>query len=102
MQDELLKVVIDRLERIDDHLQRVSSHGANVDVTLAKQSVLLEEHIKRTNLLEDRMEAEVERQNETLAPIKKHVDGIQFLGKALGVIGTLLGIALAAVKLTGN
>lgn len=102
MHDELLKVVIDRLERIDDHLQRVSSHGANVDVTLAKQSVLLEEHIKRTNLLEDRMESEVERQNQTLAPIKKHVDGIQFLGKAVAILGTLLGAAYTALRLAGG
>ena len=41
------------LERMDDRLDKV-------DVTLGKQQVTLEDHVKRTNLLEDKLAREIE------------------------------------------
>jgi len=62
-----------RFDRIENKLDKITDHMANIDVTLAKQSVLLDEHIKRSNLLEAK-----------LAPVEKHVAIINTILKILG------------------
>lgn len=61
-----------RLERIEARMDDISDHLGSIDVTLAKQSVLLEEHIKRSNMLE-----------EIVMPIKSHVDVIKVIMKVM-------------------
>lgn len=91
-----------RLDRIDDNYDRLTGHIASIDITLAKQSVLLEEHIRRTNLLEDRLEGEIIKQAEALSPIQKHVAGVGFLIKFLGILSTAVGAAVGIYKLLGH
>ena len=43
---------MDRLGRIEDKLDKVLEKAGNTDVTLAKQAVVLEEHVRRTEALE--------------------------------------------------
>ena len=101
MQPDLLNLIIARIDKLDTHLDRAATHLARVDVTLAKQSILLEEHIKRTNLLEDRLEGEIVQQADTLSPIKKHVEGVGFLIKFVGILGTIVGLVTAIYKIMG-
>ncbi len=75
-----------RLERIEDKIDKVRDHLGSIDSTLAAQHVSLEDHIRRTALLE----AE-------LKPIKKHVDMVNGAMKFLAAIALILSI-LAAVK----
>ena len=78
--------------RIEDKLDKIVDHISNIDTTLAKQSVILDEHIKRTELLEKKLE-----------PVERHVTIVNALVKVTAVlgsaIGTILGIVHAVMKL---
>lgn len=67
--------------RIEDKIDKISDRLNSIDVTLAKNTVSLEEHIKRTNLLE-----------EEVKPIKKHVDMIEGALKLIGVLAMIAAI----------
>lgn len=62
--------------KLEAKLDKMTDHLSAIDVTLAKQAVSLDVHIRRTELLE----AE-------LKPIKKHVDMVNGGIKLLSVIG---------------
>ncbi len=66
-------------QRILDKLDEMDKRLDNIDVTLAKQHVSLEEHIKRTNLLEEKLD-----------PVEKHVHGVNVILKLFGGIALLL------------
>ena len=68
----------------DTKLDKIESHLSKIDITLAKQQVSLDEHIKRTNLLED----EVERNK---AVINKAIGAVDFIK----LVGVFAGIAEA-------
>jgi len=71
----------ERLEKLDVKLDKVIEHIANIDTTLAKQSVILDEHVKRSTQLEDRME-----------PVEKHVVMINGVLKFLGLLAAIAAI----------
>ena len=77
-----------RLERIEDKIDKVVEHISSIDITLAKQSVVLDEHIRRTNILEKKIE-----------PIEEHVSSMRtalktakFFLKLLAVLGASGGL----------
>lgn len=76
---EKIDKVLEKLDKIDERVDRI-------DVTMAKQEVVLEEHVRRTNILEDE-----------LKPIKKHVNMVNAVVKILVVVGSLVGF-LATLK----
>jgi archaellum component FlaC len=78
----------DRLDRIEDKLDRINDKIANIDVTLAKQSVILDEHIKRSNMLEEKMK-----------PVEKHVAIINTIFKILGGTSLAGGLGHAIMKI---
>lgn len=84
----MLKLVIEKLDKMDHKLDKLDNRVDNVDVTLAKQEVSLSEHIRRTALLE-----------EDVRPIKKHVNNVQGALKLLGLISLLAGIAAVLKEL---
>lgn len=63
-------------KRLEDKVDKIVEKIGNIDVTLAKQSVILEEHVKRTNLLEARIE-----------PVVKHVAIMKAMAKIVGFMG---------------
>lgn len=77
-----------RLDRIEDKIDKLSEHLGKIDSTLAAQHISLDHHIKRTDLLE-----------EQVAPIKRHVDGVQWTMKLLGWIGGVASAVVAILKL---
>jgi ribosome-associated translation inhibitor RaiA len=70
--DEHMKTVGAKLEKMDDRLD-------NVDVTVARQQTILEEHVKRTNLLEEKLDKDVE-------PLKAQASQVRLLLKIAGLI----------------
>lgn len=64
-----------------DHIKRTLF---SMDKTLALQQQSLDQHIKRTDLLEQKLE-----------PVEKHVDQVQGIMKFLGWLA-VLGTAIAA------
>lgn len=65
-----------RLERIEAKMDDIADHTASIDITLAKQSIILAEHIRRTEILEEKLE-----------PVETHVKLVNAILKLSGVGG---------------
>lgn len=87
---EKIDRVLEKLDKIDERVDRI-------DVTLAKQEVVLEEHVRRTDLLEGTIQAHEDKIEKELAPIRKHINLVKAVGIIIGGIGGLLGF-LATLK----
>lgn len=77
--------------RIEDRLERVEAILQRMDVTLAAQHVSLENHIRRTELLE-----------ESVRPIEKHVAVVGAIGKILlgsGGVLSIIGLGIQIYRL---
>jgi archaellum component FlaC len=92
--NELRDWLQERLDRIDDRMGSMST-------TLTEQAVDIKHHIKRTDLLEQR----VEQVAESIKPIQEHVARIRsvgwFLAGLTAMVGTVLGVIEALNKLVG-
>lgn len=77
-------------DRIESKIDKIADHISSIDVTLAKQQVILDEHVKRTNLLEKKLE-----------PVERHVTVINGLMKLIAALGTIIGLIHGMLKLKG-
>lgn len=78
----------DDLKRFEFKLDRIDQRMNNVDITLAKQSEILDIHVKRTNILED-----------SLKPVQRHVAMVDGAIKFLGLLGVITAIIEAIVMI---
>jgi len=78
-------------KRTEDKIDKIVESIGEINVTLAKQEVSLSEHIKRTNLLEQKLE-----------PVEKHVAMVNGALKFIGTLALIAGIIEAALKLVGK
>ena len=72
----------DRLERIENKLDKVVDGIGVINVTLARNTSSLEEHVKRTNMLEEKIN-----------PVWLSFKSVGFFIGALTIISTIVGIA---------
>ena len=79
----------DKLDKIENKIDKITEHIANIDVTLAKQSVSLDVHIKRTNQLEDRQD----QLTQCLTMISSHLAEFKGVVKFIKILGVIAGIA---------
>lgn len=84
----------ERLDRIEHKVDEGRAHLSQVDVTLAKQAADVEHHIRRTDLLETR----VEQIATDVRPIREHVLYLRGIGWFLVA---LAGVASAVATLKG-
>ena len=75
----------DTVDRIEGKLDKISDRLNSIDVTLAKQEITLDIHVKRTNLLESKIDPMESRWSNLLGVIK-----------LVGFIAVLAGIGEAA------
>ena len=78
----------DRLERIETKLDKVVDQIGEINETTAKQQVSLDYHIKRTDLLEKKLE-----------PVEAHVNLISSLFKIVASIAVLAGIVATILQI---
>lgn len=83
-----LDMIADQLKRIEDSMDKTSERLNSIDKTLVKQEENLKEHMRRTQILED-----------DIKPVKKHVARVEGAFKLVGLVATLVGIAVGIVKL---
>jgi len=76
----------DKFQRLESKLDTLSDKLVDIDKTLVRNTVSLEDHVRRTNLLEEK-----------LAPVERHVAMIQGIVKFIALMGVLLGIAKAVL-----
>lgn len=72
----------DELTRIETKVDKIEEHLQSQVVTLARLTVSVEEHVRRTNLLE-----------QTIKPIEKHVATVQGALKLIALLAAVLAIA---------
>lgn len=80
---------------IQDKLDKIVADIGEIKVTTALNTSHLGEHMKRTDLLETR----VEQVASAMKPIQSHVDMVSGALKLLGIIGTIIGIIAGVMKL---
>lgn len=95
----------DQLNKIESKIDNLDSRIDSVDVTLGKQSIILEEHTRRSlaneqqvELLKKKMEADKKDILEDAKPIHQHVHMINGAFKFIGGIATVAGIIGVAIK----
>jgi hypothetical protein len=76
---------------LDDKLDEIASNIGEINITLAKQSVILDEHVKRTNLLEKKLE-----------PVEKHVQMIHGAMKLMGITAVFMAIYEGLMRMIGR
>jgi len=83
--NELLNKIFDKVEKIDDKVDAI-------DITTARQQIILDEHIKRTEILETR----TEKIFEELKPIKLHVNMVhssfKMIAWVVALVSAIIGI----------
>lgn len=75
------------LDEIKNDIKEINSSISTIDKTLIKQESQLAEHIRRTNILEDKIE-----------PVERHVYMMNGALKFLGLLSLLAGIVASIVK----
>jgi len=81
--DEFMQMLSDKLDRLDDRLDIMSN-------TSVLQAASLDEHIRRTELIENE-----------LKPIKSHIALVGAIAKIVSILGALIGLALGIKSLIG-
>jgi hypothetical protein len=79
---------------LSERLDRVDARLGNIDITLARHDENLAEHMRRTDLLEQR-DREIA---ETLQPIKQHVDRVKFVGIIIAAVMSVVGLAVGVAS----
>lgn len=88
----------DWLARIEAKIDRMSEHDGRVDVTLTKQAGQLEHHIKRTDLLE----ARVEQVAGEVLPVKDALARAKGIAWFVGLVVAVVGFGLTVKQLLGG
>ena len=83
------------LDSIHEKLDRIQADVHEIKVLDAVQNEQLKAHMKRSDLLEDR----VEQVNNELKPVLDHVIVVKGLFKVVGGVGFMLGIIEALRRL---
>lgn len=84
------------LDRIVEAMAEMAKEQKEQGKTLAVNTVSLQEHMRRTELLE----SAYDKTNMKLEPIIKHVDSVNLVLKIMGVIGSIL-VVIATLKQAG-
>lgn len=88
-----------KLDKIYDKLDVHTEHLANVDVTLAKQEKEISVHIEGVQTLKKLLDNEVEERQNSILPLRQHVDFVKNSWKLITMIGALIAIAASLEKL---
>lgn len=91
----------EHLDKIETKIDKLDSRLDNVDVTLAKQSVILDEHTRRSLANEEQVELLKKKLEADILPIRKHVDMVNGAFKFIGAVSSLVSLIYGIIKLVG-
>ena len=80
--DRLADRILNRLDRLEDKIDKLSDTANTNAIQLARNTISLEEHIKRTNLLEDELkttktEIKTHKEQDLVEEISKSKDNME-------------------------
>lgn len=84
---DVLNKLSSKLDRLDNRLDKMT-------IVMVKQEENLKEHMRRTELLENQNEAF----QQSLEPVKSHVDQVRGAAKLIGLIGAITAILGVVLK----
>lgn len=91
MEDDILKKIESKIDKIADDL-------VEIKIVQVKEQVSLDEHIRRTELLEYAQEEIFEE----LKPIKMHIGQVNGAFKVIGLLASLASVVGLVFKLFGR
>lgn len=98
MSDEgprILELILDEVKNVRAKVENSDARLDSIDVTLVKQNATLEEHVRRSDLLERK----TDQLAEDMKPLEKHVTMVNGGLKLLGIIGTIVAIIVGIFEL---
>lgn len=85
---------MDNYERLEQKLDKVVEDISKINITLVAQHHSLKDHMRRS----EANEKAIEIIKEELIPVQKHVNGLNYILKAVGVVTVILGMVTAIIK----
>ena len=92
MSEDILKVIIDKVDKLDNKIDIIAEDIVTLKVTSVKHNETLVYHVKRSDL----NEANIELLRKEVEPLKAHVNQVSGILKFLGGFAAI-GSALAAI-----
>lgn len=89
-----MKSLEDKIEKLDNRIEKIDNKLDHISETLIRNTESLEYHIKRTNLLETK----IQTLDNDLKPIERHVTLVNGIIRAVIVLIPLVGGILAILK----
>lgn len=92
-----------KLEKLEEKIDNIAEQLASIDKTLVANTVILEEHQRRSLANEKAVELLENHLQDQITPIAKHVHIVNFIGKvAFGLMCSSLGfyVLQKALKLS--
>lgn len=80
----------DHLTKIENKIDGLDGRIDSVDVTLAKQSVVLEEHQRRSLANEEQVQLLKKHLDIEIEPIKLHVNQVHLILKLIGLVASVV------------
>ena len=84
----LWEVIVAKFDKLDERLESIEKAQAEANIIAAKQEVNLEQHMKRTEMLESRME-----------PVERHINILNGALKAIGAGAVVVSLITGILKL---
>lgn len=95
MSDDVLKLIIEKVDKLDTKIDSISSDIVEIKITSARHDENLKMHMRRSDLAEEGITL---LKNE-LVPIKKHVHGVDSIIKFMMVGSSFVGAIAGILKL---
>jgi ABC-type Zn uptake system ZnuABC Zn-binding protein ZnuA len=92
--DEILKVISDKVDKLDTKLDNMITDITEIKITSAKQHEALNYHIKRSDLNEEN----IEMLRKEFEPIKSHVAAVNGILKFVAICSSVLGVIFGFLK----
>lgn len=100
--DEWIK---SKLNSIEDKVDKLDSRIDNIDVTLGVQSVVLQDHTRRSlaneravDLLKEQIQSNRDEAKEDIKPLQAHIIQVHTVFKIIGVIASIAAIAKGLIE----
>jgi len=87
----LWEIILAKFDKHEEKMDVLLKQQGEMNVILALQEVSLAEHIKRTDILEAKLE-----------PVEKHVDAVNVILKIIGALSVAATIIIGALKLVSE
>ncbi len=86
---------MDSSQRLHDKLDKILDEIGEIKVTIAKQQVGLDEHMRRTAINEESLDL----LRQEFQPVKQHVLAVNVLAKVGAGLSVLVGVVAGVIKI---